>query len=272
MLGARLLPIGNIRAVATPSPWTWCSSPWPRTLWQMTTPPATGRGRYSRADVIAHTRELLSVGFTDFADTLVRVSTEFTDLEVPPPGSPIAAIVREAWSSRVAEQRRWRDEGDYTRLASAFDTLTSRGVVARMNFTCCQTCGLAEIDDERTPVPAGGHGGQEGHGAHGGYGGFREWGFTYFHQQDAERLADGGDLFLAFGTFGPLEDSDPALLARARTGDPAARTAVMDASSVRAGAVVVDALRSAGLSVTWDGSVGRRIAVTITDWRKRLPT
>lgn len=225
----------------------------------MTPPSATGSGAYSRADVIESTRDVLAAGFIDLPDTLVRVAVAFTDHEVPPPGSPIEAIVREVWASRIAEQRRWKDEGDYTRLAAAFGTLAGWGVVARMNFTCCQTCGLDEIDDERTQVSSGG------------YGGFREWGFTYFHQQDAERLAEGGDLFLSFGTFGPLEDSDPALLALARSGDAAARTQVRDASSVRAGTVVVDALRSAGLGVTWDGSAGQRIAVTITDWRKRLP-
>lgn len=226
----------------------------------MTTPPTPGRGGYSRADVIGRAREVLSAGFTDLAEAIAQVSIAFTDEETPPPGSPIESIVQEVWKGRLVEQSRWQDEGDYTRLAAAFDTLAGWGVVARMNFTCCQTCGIDEIDDERTPVPTGG------------YRGYREWGFAYFHQQDTERLGEGGDLFLAYGTFGALEDSDPALLALARSGDAAARRQVSDASSVRAGAVVVDALRSAGLGVTWDGSAGQRIAVTITDWRKRLPT
>lgn len=224
----------------------------------MSTPPTSGGG-YSRADVIARTREEVVLGFSDLADTLVRVSTAFTDDEVPPPGSPIRAIVREVWDARVAEQRRWSDEGDYTRLAAAFAELSARGLVARMHFTCCQTCGVEEIDDERTPVPEGG------------FRGFREWGFTYFHQQDSERLVSGDGLYLAFGTFGPLEDSDPELLARGRAGDQQARQDIMDASAVRAGSVVVDALRTAGLAVTWDGTAGQRILVTITDWRKRLP-
>ncbi|WP_066460246.1 DUF6891 domain-containing protein [Sanguibacter suarezii] len=224
------------------------------------TTPTTGPGsRYSRADVAARARAALSAGFVDLEGAIAQVSLAFTDEEQPPPGSVIPSIVREVWQARLAEQSRWRDEGDYTRLAAAFNNLAEWGMVARMNFTCCQTCGNDEIADERTPVPSDG------------YGGYMEWGYAYFHQQDTDRLTEGADLFLAYGTFAPITGLDPDLLARADAGDAAARTQVMDASLVRAGTVVADALRYAGLGVTWDGTPGQRIAVTITDWRKRLP-
>lgn len=226
----------------------------------MTTPPRPpGRGGYSRADVLTRAREVIAPGFVDHAEAVSIVSVAFTDEEVPPPGSPIAAIVTEAWKARLSEQSRWADEGDYTRLAAAFNNLAEWGMVARMNFTCCQGCGNDEIADERTPVSTGR------------YGGFMEWGYAYFHQQDTDRLAEGAGLFLAYGTFAPITGLDPDLLARADAGDAAARTQVRDASLTRAGTVVADALRYAGLDVVWDGTPGQRIAVTIADWRKRLP-
>ena len=226
----------------------------------MTTPPPPARrGSYSRAEVLTRAREVIASGFTPRDEAVARVSLAFTDEEVPPPGSPIASIVGEAWEARRSEQSRWTDEGDYTRLAAAFNNLAEWGMVARMNFTCCQSCGNAEIADERTPVSTGG------------YGGYLEWGYTYFHEQDTDGLTAGANLFLAYGAFAPIAGLDPALLARADAGDPAARTQVMGASLSRAGTVVADCLRHAGFDVTWDGTTGQRIAVTITDWRKRLP-
>lgn len=226
----------------------------------MTTPPSPGgRGGYSRADVLAHAREVIAPGFVDLDQAVSIVSLAFTDEETPPPGSPIAAIVTETWKARLSEQSRWVDEGDYARLAAAFNNLAEWGMLARMNFTCCQGCGNEEIADERTPAWRGG------------YDGYLEWGYTFFHQQDTDRLNEGTVLYLAYGTFAPVKGLDPALLARADAGDPAARAQVTDASLTRAGTVVADALRYAGLAVTWDGTPGQRIAVTITDWRKRLP-
>ena len=99
--------------------------------------------------------------------------------------------------------------------------------MGRMDFTCCQTCGHAEIDDELGPAR-------------------EERGYTFFHQQDTERIADG-QLYLAYGAFGP-EVTEEAI----------------------AGAVV-ERLRAEGLAVTWNGETTSRIEVAIGDWRKPLP-
>lgn len=98
-------------------------------------------------------------------------------------------LVLQVWAERLDQQSTWSDQGDYDRLSAAFAELEDRGIVGRMNFTCCQTCGHAEIDDERSPGSRG---------------------YTFFHSQDADLLAPGSsDLFLAYGSFG--SDSDESI-------------------------------------------------------------
>ncbi|HET7735195.1 MAG TPA: hypothetical protein VFK52_04435 [Nocardioidaceae bacterium] len=98
-------------------------------------------------------------------------------------------LVQQVWAERLDQQSTWTDQGDYDRLSAAFAELEDRGIVGRMNFTCCQTCGHAEIEDERSPGSRG---------------------YTFFHSQDADQLAPGGsDLFLAYGSFG--SDSEEAI-------------------------------------------------------------
>jgi len=68
-------------------------------------------------------------------------------------------------------------------------------------------------------------------------------GYVFYHQQDAERAVAGGGVFLAFGSLGRV---------------PAAEI----------GAEVAAALTAAGLTVDWDGTVARRIHVSL-DWAVR---
>lgn len=147
----------------------------------------------------------------------------------------VAAYVDRVWRARLDEQRTWPATTDADRLDAAFAELDADGVVARMDFTCCQTCGVTEIDDEVRP-------------------GQRPAGYVFFHQQDSERL-DGDDaaLLLSYGAFGA---SDAASY----------ETAALDVGHrVRA------ALERAGLTVAWSGSTSERIRVTGLDWRRRLP-
>lgn len=172
-----------------------------------------------------------------------------------------ASAVEAVWRVRLAEQQGWSGPGDYQRLAAAFARLGELGVLGRMNFTCCQTCGTAEIDDERTPADDGG-----------GYP-WREWAYTFFHEQDAERLIESpAILFLSYSAFRPAPDLDPALVQAARAGDEDARRSVVRETDASVGRTVANAVRETGLHVDWDGDPGQRIAVHISDWRKPLPT
>lgn len=173
-----------------------------------------------------------------------------------------ARIAAEEWGRRESELAAAAGPSDHDRLAAAFGTLEQRGVLARMSFTCCQTCGNDEIGDERTPAEP----------AEGSTYGFAEWAFTFFHQQDAERLVDpDATLYLGFGSFRPAADTDPADLAAARDGDAEARRRVSVHTDTVVGRAVRDALVGEGLEVTWDDDPGARIEVAIRDWRKPLP-
>lgn len=208
-------------------------------------------------------REWIRSGFHD-KDGLADELAEYRDdLEVEPQVVQRAAtgIVEEEWATRLAEQQAWTGDSDYAKVQRAFDVLADRGIVARMNFTCCQTCGTAEIDDERTPLPDPGDDYP-----------FAEWGYTFFHQQDAERLADSpADLYLSYSVFKPAPGIEDDLVERMRAGDDVARQEVIERSDVLAGTAVADALRAEGLEVDWNGSNATRIRVAIAEWRKPLP-
>lgn len=197
-------------------------------------------------------------GFTRREDVVVAVE-EFLELGDDP---RVQAAVDLAWTQRLAQESSWDAPGEYDRVAAAFVDLADQGVVGRMNFTCCQTCGTAEIDDERTPREAA---------AEGDYA-WNEWGYTFFHQQDAERIQDGpSTLYLSYSTFTPAPDVNEGLIARWRDGDESLRPQVIETSNRSVGHRVAQALRAQGLDVAWDGDTGQRIDVTITDWRKPLP-
>lgn len=194
-------------------------------------------------------------------DEAVEEVRDYLELDVDDPRP--RQVVAEVWSRRKAEEATWVGGSDHARLAGAFTELEVKGLVARMNFTCCNTCGTAEIDDERTPLDAVTPGEYP----------FREWAYTFFHQQDAELLAEmPATLHLTYSSFRPAPDTDPGLLAVARTGDQRARRQLMAQTDVAVGHLVATSLRSHGLDVEWSGDIGQRIAVTVHAWRKPLPS
>jgi hypothetical protein len=91
-----------------------------------------------------------------------------------------------------------------TNLSDAFALLRKRGYFAAENFLCCQSCGWDALSEEQARFA------------------------VFYHKQDAERLKEGGDLFLCWG------------------GD---------------GEEIVDILKNYGLEVNWDGSTNSRIMV-----------
>ncbi|MFI5729534.1 DUF6891 domain-containing protein [Kribbella sp. NPDC051587] len=143
-------------------------------------------------------------------------------------------LVDEVWARRLQEQQAWPESTDADRLAAAFAELDAAGVVARMNFTCCQNCGHAEIDDERPEDR-------------------ESSAYVFFHQQDADGLAEEpAALYLAYGVFDA--DKNP-----------------WEARVVDAGHQITKTLRAHDLPVTWSGTSAQRIQVGPLDWRRRLP-
>jgi hypothetical protein len=180
-------------------------------------------------------------GFRSLDDVIAEL-TELVEDDEDGAGEPgavtaaeVPALVREVWVSRLAEQATWPTTTDSDRMNEAFAALEENGVLARMDFSCCQNCGSGEIADEARTWEHGPHG------------------YVFFHAQDAERLAqEPALLHLSYGAF----TAD-------REGYAAAALAVGDQ--------VVTAVRKAGLRVHWDGTLARRIAVPDLTWHRRLP-
>lgn len=172
-------------------------------------------------------------GFMNRAE-VIEAATEYVEDEELLTGPQVEALVDELWRARLAEQKEWPERTDADNLAAAFAELDAAGIVARMNFTCCQTCGATEIYDERPADRA-------------------SIGYVFFHSQDGEHLAeDRAHLFLGYGAF---DAPEPEWLDRV----------------VAVGNQVAAVLRAHDLPVTWNGSSQQRIQVGPLGWRRRLP-
>ncbi|MFN4185492.1 MAG: DUF6891 domain-containing protein [Hyphomonas sp.] len=142
------------------------------------------------------------------------------------------ALIR-AVTELTQEQATWPTLTDYDRLKAALDTLETEGIVARENFTCCGTCGAAEIGAEIEDFAA--------------ETGRPVTGYVFFHQQDTENAVDGHALHFNYGTASPDWTEEKSLAIGQR---------------------LFDALKSVGLTPEWDGSIDHRIAVSL-NWQRR---
>jgi len=172
-------------------------------------------GYYNREQIIAHAVEYLLDSSEYNPELLEETAIQLSD---------------ELLAAHFAKQKSWTYETDCDKLDEAFATLDRRGIVARQNFTCCQTCGHAEINFEideaskHRPIR----------------------GYVFFHEQDVERVVASGFLYLAYGSVsGKSKDS------------------------VRIGQEIVNALRNAGLQVQWNGKIEKRIAINAINWQRR---
>ena len=167
-------------------------------------------------------------GFEEIVGSSVEeLADEHPDIDFEP---FVRAAAKAAWSRAREEQASWPVPTDCDRLDRAFAALERAGVVARQNFTCCQTCGHAEIGDEIAQALTKAE----------------AVGYTFYHMQDTERAAEGGGLFLAYGS---LERTE--------------------AAQQKVGWTIVEALRREGLAAEWNGDVGKRIEVKNLLWRRR---
>jgi hypothetical protein len=164
---------------------------------------------------------MIATGFRDQDEVVEAVHESFED-ELSE--EEAEELVDRLWQARLAEEADWPAETAADRLLAAFSALDGEGIVARADFTCCNTCGTTEIGAE-VDGPARG--------------------YVFFHNQDTERAAEGGGLYLSYGTF---DGTDPV---------PVAET-------------VVAALRAADLPAEWDGDVRARILVSPLEWQLRL--
>jgi hypothetical protein len=71
-------------------------------------------------------------------------------------------------------KRKHRPTRTTSPITTAFTALRKLGYFARQRFQCCQSCGWAAVPEEAAGK------------------------VVFYHQQDASRLKEGGDLYLAW--------------------------------------------------------------------------
>lgn len=125
----------------------------------------------------------------------------------------------------------WPAPTDCDRLDSAFQALHAQGICALHNAGYTQSQGHEDVAEFVDQAPAG-----------------KYHGFCFYHGQDVERAVDGLGLLIAFGD---LQGDDEA--------------------GVAVGRAVAGALRDAGFTVDWDGTLDRRIAIPVLNWQRRTP-
>jgi hypothetical protein len=184
-----------------------------------------------REEIEAEVAQRIREGFDGFEE-IVEGVVEYLAEEHP--GADLVPMVRaaaaEAWARAREEQASWPVPTDCDRLDRAFAALERSGIVARQNFTCCQTCGHAEIGDEIAKAQ----------------GEPEAVGYAFYHMQDTEHAAQGYGLCLAYGA---LEQGE--------------------AAQQKVGRSIVEALRKEGLAAEWSGDVRKRIEVKDLLWRRR---
>jgi hypothetical protein len=134
-----------------------------------------------RRDLEARLREVLAGGYCSRA-ALAEVAEDYL---AGPDRRPVTraqavTLADRLWLERVAEQADWRGETDPERLARAFAALRASGITAREHFTCCRSCGQAEIGGVADPASRG---------------------FVYFHAQSTDAAVAGHGLTLHYGGF-----------------------------------------------------------------------
>ena len=144
----------------------------------------------------------------------------------------IVKIVDKQIKILLKEQASWPAVTDYDRLHLTMLELDQKGIVAREDFSCCGTCGAAEIWDEIDEARSNG---------------LNVRGYVFFHQQGTESAVDGGSINFSYGS--AVEDAS-------------------EADKVAIGQELADAIRSAGLNVDWDGQLSMCVMVDV-DWKRR---
>ncbi|MFI6283499.1 DUF6891 domain-containing protein [Streptomyces sp. NPDC051018] len=144
-------------------------------------------------ELTSELRTRIAGGYTGIED-LAEFAADFLDGEDGEDDRPdeeeIEALIGELWRERLAEEAGWEGELDPDRLTVAFNALDDAGITAREDFTCCLSCGMSEIGDERSPGARG---------------------FVFFHSQAVDSAVETGSLSLYYGGFDGSEDTTRAI-------------------------------------------------------------
>lgn len=174
------------------------------------------------------------------SDEAARTTIEVFESDDQPcdPSEVVRAVLPRLVQERTEEMKAWPTVTDCDRLDEAFEELNAMGIMARHDWTCCGNCGVAGIDEE-----------------FGRLGGVQDGkplvGYFFYHQQDTESAVDGGALFMNYGTTQRWATQVEA-----------------DEASINIGQIACATIAKHGLKVDWDGSINRRLCVSL-DWKRR---
>ncbi|ATB34797.1 hypothetical protein CYFUS_000204 [Cystobacter fuscus] len=189
----------------------------------------------SRKHLLARVECLVRGGF-EGEEELVEEFEQWVEDEL---GESDSALVEtlEAHARKLFQEQRVREAGwsEPTlndAIASAFEELNGRGIVAMEDAGYTMSEGWSEVNEvasSQDPLPRGA---------------------VFYHGQDLERGVAGEGLLLAFGAY---EDDD----------------AKHEAASLAIGREACEVLGRHGVRTEWNGSVGERIQIPPFEWRKR---
>jgi hypothetical protein len=187
--------------------------------------------RKAREEMIGYIQQDVAGGFRSEGEICANVVDLLSDeYDVNELRRLAESLTREALATHLREQERWPERTDCDRLDAAFAELEGGGVMARQNYSCCGNCGAGEIWEEMVGAAERG---------------MAVRGYTFYHEQDTEGAVEEGGVYLSYGA---MEGNEEAI--RAIAGE------------------IVATVRRHGLPVEWDGTLARRIHVTM-DWKRR---
>jgi len=173
----------------------------------------------------------VAAGFSTPDEISESVVEVFSDEHPPSDLIPYAkSITQEEIESHLREQEKWEEITDCDRLDQVFEDLEHQGIISRQNFSCCGTCGSAEILDEMSAAQNKGK---------------KVRGYAFYHVQDTESAVEGEGIYLNYGS---VYNNYLA--------------------QVLAGHKIAKVIKNHGLKVEWNGSLRRRIFVQL-DWKRR---
>lgn len=185
-----------------------------------------------REDIRRVVTSMVASGFKSRADIVQAIEDVAGDADDP---EPFVAFGMEELNAEMTRQQAreatWSGPSDCDLLDQAFADLEQSGIVARQDFTCCGTCGVAEIGDEIDKLEESGT---------------KARGYTFYHTQDTESAVEGYGLYLNYGDVEGTKEGSAAI-----------------------GREIASKLQSLGLKVDWDGALSKRIGVKLT-WRRRF--
>jgi hypothetical protein len=181
-------------------------------------------------DAIDYVRRKVAAGFHESREDLEEaIDGAFYDDEAS------ATAAYEALPAELAARERamkdWPAVTDCDKLDAAFARLEASGIIARQDFTCCNTCGHYEIRDLLRDATKADRDVR---------------GYVFFHMQDTDRVVAGEPLALRYGSPDRDEQSDLVV-----------------------GRAIADALRAEGIETSWDEDPTRVITVPSLRWQRR---